>query len=185
MINVNDLKVGMTIMYENNIYSVMDTQHVKPGKGAAFVQAKLKNLRSGSIIENRFNSSDKVEPARIEKKPMQYLYSMNDVYYFMDMNTYEQVEINKSQIGDDADLLKENLTVDIMFFEGEMLGMNLPDKIELKVTHTEPAVKGNTTSSAMKDATLETGKVIKVPLFIEQDEVILVSSKDGKYVSRA
>jgi len=185
MINVNDLKVGMTIMYENNIYSVMDTQHVKPGKGAAFVQAKLKNLRSGSIIENRFNSSDKVEPARIEKRPMQFLYSMNDVYYFMNMNDYEQVEINKSQIGDDVDLLKENLTVDIMFFEGEMLGMNLPDKIELKVTHTEPAVKGNTTSSAMKDATLETGKVIKVPLFIEQDEVILVSSKDGKYVSRA
>lgn len=185
MINVNDLKVGMTIMYENNIYSVMDTQHVKPGKGAAFVQAKLKNLRSGAIIENRFNSSDKVEPARIEKKPMQYLYQMNDIYYFMDMNTYEQVEISKSQIGDEVDLLKENLTVDIMFFEGEMLGMNLPDKIELKVTHTEPAVKGNTTSSAMKDATLETGKVIKVPLFIEQDEVILVSSKDGKYVSRA
>ena len=185
MINVNDLKVGMTIMYDNNIYSVMDTQHVKPGKGAAFVQAKLKNLRSGAIIENRFNSSDKVEPARIEKKPMQFLYQMNDIYYFMDMNTYEQVEINKSQIGDDAELLKENLTVDIMFFEGEMLGMNLPDKIELKVTHTEPAVKGNTTSSAMKDATLETGKVIKVPLFIEQDEVILVSSKDGSYASRA
>ena len=185
MINVNDLKVGMTIMYENNIYSVMDTQHVKPGKGAAFVQAKLKNLRSGAIIENRFNSSDKVEPDRIEKKPMQYLYQMNDIYYFMDMNTYEQVEISKAQIGDEVDLLKENLTVDIMFFEGEMLGMNLPDKIELKVTHTEPAVKGNTTSSAMKDATLETGKVIKVPLFIEQDEVILVSSKDGKYVSRA
>ena len=185
MINVNDLKVGMTIMYENNIYSVMDTQHVKPGKGAAFVQAKLKNLRSGAIVENRFNSSDKVEPARIERKPMQYLYQMNDIYYFMDMNTYEQVEINKSQIGDDVDLLKENLEVDIIFFEGEMLGMNLPDKIALKVTHTEPAVKGNTTSSAMKDATLETGKVIKVPLFIEQDETILVSSKDGKYVSRA
>lgn len=185
MINVNDLKVGMTIMYENNIYSVMETQHVKPGKGAAFVQAKLKNLRSGSIIENRFNSSDKVEPARIEKKPMQYLYSMNDVYYFMDMNTYEQVEISKSQIGDDSDLLKENLEVDIIFFEGEMLGMNLPDKIALKVTHTEPAVKGNTTSSAMKDATLETGKVVKVPLFIEEGEEILVSSKDGKYVSRA
>ena len=141
MINVNDLKVGMTIMYENNIYSVMDTQHVKPGKGAAFVQAKLKNLRSGAIVENRFNSSDKVEPARIERKPMQYLYQMNDIYYFMDMNTYEQVEINKSQIGDDVDLLKENLEVDIMFFEGEMLGMNLPDKVSLKVTHTEPAVK--------------------------------------------
>ena len=185
MINVNDLKVGMTIMYENNIYSVMDTQHVKPGKGAAFVQAKLKNLRSGSIVENRFNSSDKVEPARIEKKAMQFLYSMNDTYYFMNMSDYEQIELSKNVIGDDAELLKENLEVDIIFFEGEMLGMNLPDKIALKVVHTEPAVKGNTTSSAMKDATLETGKVIKVPLFIEQDEVILVSSKDGKYVSRA
>ena len=185
MINVNDLKVGMTIMYENNIYSVMDTQHVKPGKGAAFVQAKLKNLRSGSIIENRFNSSDKVEPARIEKKPMQYLYSMNDTYYFMNMSDYEQIELDKKLIGDDALLLKENLEVDIMFFEGEMLGMNLPDKIALKVTHTEPAVKGNTTSSAMKDATLETGKVIKVPLFIEEGEELLISSKDGKYVSRA
>ena len=185
MINVNDLKVGMTIMYENNIYSVMDTQHVKPGKGAAFVQAKLKNLRNGSIIENRFNSSDKVEQARIEKKSMQFLYSMNDTYYFMNMSDYEQIELSKSLIGDEADLLKENLEVDIMFFEGEMLGMNLPDKIALKVTHTEPAVKGNTTSSAMKDATLETGKVVKVPLFIEEGEAILVSSKDGKYVSRA
>ena len=185
MINVNDLKNGMTIMYENNIYSVMDTQHVKPGKGAAFVQAKLKNLRSGSIVENRFNSSDKVEQARIEKKAMQFLYAMNDTYYFMNMSDYEQIELDKKLIGDDADLLKENLEVDIMFFEGEMLGMNLPDKISLKVTHTEPAVKGNTTSSAMKDATLETGKVIKVPLFIEEGEEILVSSKDGKYVSRA
>ena len=185
MINVNDLKVGMTIMYDNNIYSVMDTQHVKPGKGAAFVQAKLKNLRSGSIIENRFNSSDKVEPARIEKKAMQFLYSMNDTYYFMNMSDYEQIELDKKLIGDDAELLKENLEVDIMFFEGEMLGMNLPDKISLKVTHTEPAVKGNTTSSAMKDATLETGKVVKVPLFIEEGEEVLISSKDGKYVSRA
>lgn len=185
MKNVNDLKVGMTIMYEDNIYSVMDTQHVKPGKGAAFVQAKLKNLRSGSIIENRFNSSDKVEPARIEKKAMQFLYSMNDTYYFMNMSDYEQIELPKKLIGDDAELLKENLEVDIMFFEGEMLGMNLPDKIALKVVHTEPAVKGNTTSSAMKDATLETGKVIKVPLFIEEGEELLISSKDGKYVSRA
>jgi len=185
MINVNDLKVGMTIMYENNIYSVMDTQHVKPGKGAAFVQAKLKNLRSGSIVENRFNSSDKVEPARIEKKAMQFLYSMNDTYYFMNMSDYEQIELPKTVIGDDAELLKENLEVDIVFFEGEMLGMNLPDKIALKVVHTEPAVKGNTTSSAMKDATLETGKVIKVPLFIEEGEEILIGSKDGKYVSRA
>ena len=185
MINVNDFKSGMTIQYEDNIYMVLDFQHVKPGKGAAIVKAKLRNLRTGSIAEYTFNAGTKVEQARIEKKAMQFLYAMNDTYYFMNMSDYEQIELSKTLIGEDADLLKENLEVDIMFFEGEMLGMNLPDKISLKVTHTEPAVKGNTTSSAMKDATLETGKVIKVPLFIEEGEEILVSSKDGKYVSRA
>ncbi len=185
MINVNDFKIGMTIQYEGNIYTVLEFQHVKPGKGAAIVKAKLKNLRTGSIAEYTFNAGVKVEAARIEKKPMQFLYSMNDVYYFMNMNDYEQIELPKSVIGDDAKLLKENLDVDIMFFEGEMLGMNLPDKIAMKVVHTEPGVKGNTTSTAMKDATLESGLVVKVPMFIDQDEVILISSKDGKYVSRA
>ncbi len=185
MINVNEFKSGMTISYDGNIYMVLDFQHVKPGKGAAIVKAKLRNLRTGSIAEYTFNAGTKVEQARIEKKAMQFLYAMNDTYYFMNMNDYEQIELSRSLIGDDAELLKENLEVDIMFYEGEMLGMNLPDKISLKVTHTEPAVKGNTTSSAMKDATLETGKVVKVPLFIEEGEEILVSSKDGKYVSRA
>ncbi len=185
MINVNDFKVGMTIQYEGNIYTVLDFQHVKPGKGAAIVKAKLKNLRTGSIAEYTFNAGVKVEAARIEKKPMQFLYSMNDTYYFMNMNDYDQIELSKSVIGDDAKLLKENLDVDIIFFEGEMLGMNLPDKIAMKVVHTEPAVKGNTTSTAMKDATLESGLVVKVPMFIEQDEMVLISSKDGKYVSRA
>lgn len=185
MINVNDFKSGMTITYDGNIYMVLDFQHVKPGKGAAIVKAKLRNLRTGSIAEYTFNAGTKVEQARIEKKAMQFLYAMNDTYYFMNMNDYEQIELAKSLIGDDAELLKENLEVDIMFYEGEMLGMNLPDKIALKIVHTEPAVKGNTTSSAMKDATLETGKIIKVPLFIEEGEEVLVSSKDGKYVSRA
>ncbi len=185
MINVNDFKSGMTITYEGNIYMVLDFQHVKPGKGAAIVKAKLRNLRTGSIAEYTFNAGTKVEQARIEKKAMQFLYSMNDTYYFMNMSDYEQIELDKKLLGDDWDLLKENLEVDIIFYEGEMLGMNLPDKIALKVVHTEPAVKGNTTSSAMKDATLETGKVIKVPLFIEEGEELLISSKDGKYVSRA
>ena len=185
MINVNDFKTGMTIQYEGNIYTVLDFQHVKPGKGAAIVKAKLKNLRTGSIAEYTFNAGVKVESARIERKPMQFLYSMNDTYYFMNMNDYEQIELPKSVIGDDYKLLKENLDVDIIFFEGEMLGMTLPDKIAMKVVHTEPGVKGNTTSTAMKDAELESGLVIKVPMFIEQDEVVLISSKDGKYVSRA
>jgi len=185
MVNVNDFKVGMTIEYDGNIYSVLDFQHVKPGKGAAIVKAKLKNLRTGSIAEYTFNAGVKVQTARIEKKPMQFLYSMNDTYYFMNMNDYEQIELAKSVIGDDAKLLKENLDVDIIFFEGEMLGMNLPDKIAMKVVHTEPGVKGNTTSTAMKDAELESGLVVKVPMFINQDEMVLISSKDGKYVSRA
>ena len=185
MVNVNDFKTGMTIQYDGNIYIVLDFQHVKPGKGAAIVKAKLKNLRTGSIAEYTFNAGVKVEAARIEKKPMQFLYAMNDLYYFMNMNDYEQIELSKSVIGDDVKLLKENLDVDIMFFEGEMLGMNLPDKIAMKVVHTEPGVKGNTTSTAMKDAELESGLVIKVPMFIDQDEMVLISSKDGKYVSRA
>lgn len=185
MVNVNDFKTGMTIKHEGNIYIVLDFQHVKPGKGAAIVKAKLKNLRTGSIAEYTFNAGVKVESARIEKKPMQFLYAMNDMYYFMNMNDYDQIELSKSVIGDDVKLLKENLDVDIMFYEGEMLGMTLPDKIAMKVVHTEPGVKGNTTSTAMKDAELESGLVIKVPMFIEQDEIVLVSSKDGKYVSRA
>lgn len=185
MVNVNDFKTGMTIKHEGNIYIVLDFQHVKPGKGAAIVKAKLKNLRTGSIAEYTFNAGVKVESARIEKKPMQFLYSMNDIYYFMNMNDYEQIELNKSVIGEDSKLLKENLEVDIMFFEGEMLGMTLPDKIAMKVVHTEPGVKGNTTSTAMKDAELESGLIIKVPMFIDQDEMVLISSKDGKYVSRA
>ena len=185
MINVNDFKTGMTIKYEGNLYTVIEFQHVKPGKGAAFVKTKLKNLRTGSTIEITFNSSVKVEPARVEKKPMQFLYSTGDDYTFMNMNDYSQVELNKKSLGDDVKYLKENLDVDIAFYEGEMLGLYLPDKVELKVTHTEPGVKGNTTSSAMKDATLETGYTIKVPLFIDEGESVIVSTKDGKYVSRA
>ena len=185
MISVNDFKTGMTIKYEGNIYSVVEFQHVKPGKGAAFVKSKLKNLRTGSTIEITFNSSVKVESARIEKKPMQFLYASGEDYVFMDMNDYSQVEINTKNLGDDIKFLKENLEVDIAFYEGEMLGLYLPDKIEMEVTHTEPGVKGNTTSSAMKDATLETGYTIKVPLFVNEGERVIISTKDGKYVSRA
>lgn len=185
MISTNDLKNGITIEYEGNIYVVMDTQHVKPGKGAAIVKAKLRNLRTGSIIEQTFNAGVKVATARIEKQLMQYLYTMNDVYYFMNMETYEQLELDKDKVGDQAKLLKENLEVYITSYEGEILGLDLPDKVELVVTHTEPAVKGNTTNNALKDATVETGLLVRVPLFIEEGETIVVSTADGKYVSRA
>ena len=185
MISTNDLKNGITIEYEGNIYVVMDTQHVKPGKGAAIVKAKLKNLRTGSIIEQTFNAGVKVATARIEKQLMQYLYNMNDVYYFMNMESYEQLEIPAERIADQAKLLKENLEVYITSNEGDILGLALPDKVELVVTHTEPAVKGNTTTNALKDATVETGLLVRVPLFIEEGETIIVSTADGKYVSRA
>lgn len=184
-INVNDFKTGVTITFENNIYSVIEFQHVKPGKGTAFVKAKLKNLRTGGTIEHTFNAGTKVDTARIEKKAMQYLYTMGDTYYFMNMNDYDQIELTKDQVGENAKFLKENLEVYITFYEGEMLGIDLPDKVELVITHSEPGVKGNTSTSAMKDATLETGYTIKVPLFINEGETIIVSTKDGKYVSRA
>ena len=185
MISTNDLKNGITIEYEGNIYVVMETQHVKPGKGAAIVKAKLKNLRTGAIFEQTFNAGVKVATAHINKQLMQYLYNMNDIYYFMNMESYEQLEIPASNIGDQSKLLKENLEVYITSYEGEILGIDLPDKVELVITHTEPAVKGNTTTNALKDAECETGLMVRVPLFIEEGETIIVSTADGKYVSRA
>ena len=184
MISTNDLKNGITIQVDGDIFVVMETQHVKPGKGAAIVKAKLKNLRSGAIFEKTFNAGVKVQTARIEKQLMQYLYNMSGVYYFMNMDTYEQLELQDSQVGENSKFLKENLEVYITSFNGEILGIDLPDKVELVVTHTEPAVKGNTTTNALKDAELENGLVVKVPLFINNNDEIIVSTKDGKYVSR-
>lgn len=185
MINVNDIKNGLTIKIDNNLYQVIEFQHVKPGKGSAFVRTKLKNLRTGTTVETTYNTNVKLETAHIEKQTMQFLYSQGDEYCFMNMQTYDQVELKKAQLGEDYKFLKENLEVIISFYEGEVLGMILPDKIEYKVTKSEPGVKGNTTSTAMKDAELENGMVVKVPMFIEEGEAILVSTIDGKYVSRA
>lgn len=185
MINVNDIKNGLTVKIDNNLYQVVEFQHVKPGKGSAFVRTKLKNLRTGATIETTYNTNVKLETAHIEKQNMQFLYSQGEEYCFMNMQTYDQVELKKSQLGEDYKFLKENLEVIISFYDGEVLGMILPDKIEYTVTKSEPGVKGNTTSTAMKDAELETGMVVKVPMFIEEGEKILVSTIDGKYVSRA
>ena len=184
MINVNDFKTGVTITLEGAIYQVLEFQHVKPGKGAAIVKAKIKNLRTGSIVENTFNAGIKVETAHIDKQKMQFLYSDGDKYNFMDMETYEQIELDKSQIEYETKFLKENLEVYITFYKGEMLGLELPDKVVMTITHTEPAVKGNTTTNALKDAIVETGLLVKVPLFINEGEEIIISTIDGKYVSR-
>src|SRR5574344_2943215 len=179
MINVNDIKTGISILYEGNIYSVLEFSHVKPGKGAAFVQAKLRNLKTGATTVVRFNSGVKLEKAMISKINMQYLYNTGDTFYFMNMNTYEQVELSKEQIGNDSLYLKEGLNVYLSFYEVELIGLLLPDKVEMKIVQTEPAVKGNTTNNATKDATTETGLLVKVPLFIENDETIIVSTSDG------
>lgn len=185
MINVNDIKNGITFVLDGDIYQVLEFSHVKPGKGAAFVKMKIRNLRTGSTTEKSFNSGTKLEKAMIEKRPMQFLYASGDSYNFMNMESYEQIELTKDQLGDDVNYLKEGLNVDLSFYEGELLGVMLPDKVELEVVHTEPAVKGNTTNNATKDATLETGLVVRVPLFVEQGEKVIISTSTGKYDSRA
>lgn len=185
MININDIKNGMTIIIDGNIYLILEFLHVKPGKGPAFVRIKLKNLRTGSTIEQTFNTNIKFEKAIVEKKPMQYLYGSGDTYNFMNMETYEQIDLTKNQLGDDAKFLKEGLDLDVTFYKGEVLGITLPEKIEYEISHTEPAVKGNTATNATKEATLENGLTIKVPLFINENDKVVVSTKDGKYDSRA
>ena len=149
------------------------------------MRTKLKNLRTGTTVETTYNTNVKLETAHIERQTMQFLYSQGDTYSFMNMQTYDQVELKKSQLGEDYKYLKENLEVIISFYNGEVLGMILPDKIEYLVTKSDPGVKGNTTSTAMKDAEVENGMTVKVPMFIEEGETILVSTADGKYVSRA
>ena len=185
MIEVNDIKNGMTLMIEGNIYQVVEFLHVKPGKGSAFMKTKLKNMRTGGTVERTFNTNVKFEKANINRSSVQYLYNTGDTYNFMDMETYEQLELSESQVGDNKNYLIENMMVDVVMFEGELLGIILPDKVEFTITQTEPAVKGNTTNNALKDAYVETGMLVRVPLFIEQGEKILVTTADGKYSSRA
>ena len=185
MINVNDIKNGMTLIIEGNIYQVVEFLHVKPGKGSAFMKTKLKNLRTGGTVERTFNTNVKFEKANISRSNVQYLYNTGDTYIFMNMQTYEQLELTEAQVGEDKKYLLENMLVDVVMYEGELLGLVLPDKIEFTVVETEPAVKGNTTNNALKEAYMENDLMVKVPLFIEQGEKILVSTKDGKYDSRA
>ena len=184
-VNINDIKNGMTLILEGKLVTIVDFQHVKPGKGPAFVRIKYRDLRTGSTIEDTFNTNLKLEKAHVEKMQMQFLYKENDNYVFMNTNDYSQMEVSSSIIGDDAKFLKEGLVIEIQMYEGEILGIVLPEKIDYKVTETTDAVKGNTTNNAMKDATIESGYTIKVPMFISEGETIIVSTKDGKYVSRA
>lgn len=183
--NINDIKNGMTIILDGNLCQIVEFQHVKPGKGSAFVRMKTRNLRTGAIVENSYNTNIKIERARIDRMPMQFLYTNGDNYVFMNTETYDQIEVPGSKLENEKKFLKEGLEIQLEYYEGELLGVNLPEKIEFEVTATEPAVKGNTTNNAMKDATIETGYTIKVPLFINQGEHIIIATSDGKYSSRA
>lgn len=185
MINVNDIKNGMTIIHEGNIYQVIEFQHVKPGKGSAFVRTKLKNLKAGTTIEITFNAGIKIERAIVNKNELSYLYNSGESYVFMDNKTYEQIEMPASRLKEEVKFLKENMNVEVMNYEGEIIGITLPEKVSYKIVETEEAVKGNTTSGAMKDATIETGYTLKVPLFIGEGEEIIITTRDGKYSSRA
>lgn len=184
-ININDIKNGMTVIINGNLCLIQDFQHVKPGKGPAFVRIKLKNLKTGSIVEETFNTNIKIEKARVEKVPMQFLYNQGDSYVFMNTQSYDQVEIDKSILAEDINFIKEGLEIEISYYNGEVIGITLPEKITYNVITTEPGVRGNTSGNVMKDATIETGYIVKVPLFVNENDQIIVSTKDGKYYSRA
>lgn len=185
MISVNDFKTGLTIEVDGGIWRVMEFQHVKPGKGAAFVRSKLRNLRSGAIQEKTFRGGEKVAKAMIENKKMQYLYADGNMHVFMDNNSYEQVEVSEDQLENELNYLKENMNVSIMSYNEETLGIELPKSVELEVVETEPGIKGDTATGATKSAKLETGLEIQVPLFVNQGDVLVISTTDGSYVSRA
>jgi elongation factor P len=185
MISTNDFKTGQTIFHEGNIFQVIEFMHVKPGKGSAFVRTKLRNLRSGAVIDYTFNAGTKVERAQIDKNSMQYLYADGQNHIFMNNDSYEQIEIPATQIEKELNYIYEGMTVEVMFYNNsEILGVSLPDKVVLTIIQADPAVKGDTKTNAMKDAILQTGLMVKVPMFIEQGERIIVSTQDGSYVSR-
>ncbi|NBI27553.1 elongation factor P [Chengkuizengella marina] len=185
MVSVNDFKTGLTIEVDGDIFSVLEFQHVKPGKGAAFVRSKLRNLRNGNITEKTFRGGENVNRAHVETKEMQYLYASSDEYTFMDLETYDQFSLNADQLEWELNFLLENANVKIVSYQGEILGINLPNTVDLKVVETEPGIKGNTATGATKNAKLETGLNVQVPLFINEDDTLVINTTDGKYVSRA
>lgn len=185
MISVNDFKTGLTILVDGVLYRVMDFQHVKPGKGAAFVRSKLRNLRNGSVNEKTFRAGEKVEKAQIDNRKMQYLYASGDQHVFMDTDSYEQIELNENQIEYELKFLRENMEVHVIQFQGETLGVELPKTVILEVTETEPGIKGDTSGGGSKTASLETGLVVTVPLFINVGDKLIINTDEGSYVSRA
>ena len=179
-----DLRNGTTFELDGQVFRVVEFQHVKPGKGAAFVRTKIKNVITGAVLERTFNPSEKLQGAEIEKREMQYLYADGDLYYFMDNETYEQMPLNKDQLGDALKYIKENMTVKTLSFKGKVFAVEPPIFVELQVTYTEPGFSGNTTTTSGKPATLENGLEISVPLFVEIGDVLRIDTRTGEYMER-
>ena len=185
MISAGDFKNGLTLEIDGNVVQIMEFQHVKPGKGAAFVRTKLKNVINGGVVERTFRPTEKFPQARIERVDMQYLYADGDLYNFMDMNTYEQVALNKDIVGDALKFVKENETVKVCSYNGNVFSVEAPLFVELEITDTEPGFKGDTATGATKPAIVETGAQINVPLFVNQGDKVKIDTRTGEYLSRA
>ena len=179
-----DFRNGTTFEMDGGVFRVVEFQHVKPGKGAAFVRTRLKNVITGAVLERTFNPSEKLQGAEIEKREMQYLYNDGGLYYLMDNNTYEQIPLNEEQLGDALKYIKENMNVTVLSFKGKVFSVEPPMFVELQITETEPGVKGDTATGATKPATVETGATVYVPLFVNQDDVIKIDTRTGEYLSR-
>jgi len=184
MVSAGDFKKGLTIEIDGQVWVVVDFQHVKPGKGAAFVRTKLKNIMQGNVLERTFSPTEKFPKAHVETKSMEYLYSDGELYYFMDQETYEQIPLNHSQVEDALNYIKENMPVTIKFFKGQAFSVEPPNFVELVVAETEPGFKGDTATAGSKPAILETGAKIMVPLFVNQGDKIRVDTRTGEYMER-
>ncbi len=184
MISAGDFRKGITVEIDGQVWSIADFQHVKPGKGAAFVRTRLKNVMTGSVLERTFNPTDKYPPAHIETKEMQYLYEDGSLYYFMDTETYEQIPLNHDQVEDAINFIVENQTVKVRFFKGSPFSVEAPNFVELAITETEPGFKGDTATGTTKPAILETGYKISVPLFVNEGDRIRVDTRTGEYMER-
>ena len=184
MITTSDFRNGLVILMEGELYTMVEFQHVKPGKGVAFVRTRLKNVKTGRVIDRTFRSGDKVEDIRLEKKKMQVLYKSEDEFVFMDMHSYDQSSVDKNVVADAANFLKDGMEVEILFHGKEPIGVELPIFVDLKIIKSDPGIKGDTSSGGSKPATLETDTVIQVPLFVEEGEVVKVDTRTGAYVER-
>lgn len=185
MISTNEFRTGTTVVIDNDAWQVIEFQHVKPGKGAAFVRAKMRNLRTGAVVERTFNAGEKMPKAHIDRRDMQYLYENDGNLVFMDNESFEQTELTKEQMGNAINFLKENMNISIMIFSGTVLGVELPNTVELTVAETDPGIRGDTATGGNKPAKMETGYVVKVPLFINEGDVLRIDTRSGDYIERA